>query len=714
MRSPAQDARETRALRGLAAGSILLALGVLFVHGPAQVYEANAEERLHSLPELLITGVEIVAALGLVLAVPLLIRSRRTVRALAVAWFPIAVCLWVSSSFLVLDTGPFDGRATELAVPSKFTLASVAILVAVAVSSALLALRKPGIASFGALTLNLLLLAVTAWYAISRSAAPMAGAKRGLGGFFRFSTTRNVLVVLTDSFQSDLFAEIVAANPKLRGELDGFTYFPDTVGAAASTFVSLPTIHSGRSYDPSKTLGATYERDIRNGSFLVSLASAGFETTLANPLGSKAMPRKASFVTSEVVLGGARAAAREEYGELLDISLFRAAPATLKRLIFNGGAWRTRAWVRDRTAGNRPYRDLRMLATLGERVVVSGDHPTAKFLHTFISHPPVEVDERCLPLAKPRALSRDSMRVQLKCTVEALVELFSVLKQRGTYDGTVIGIVADHGLGLPRPDLSAQPGRTRSWASMEASANPLLLYKPMHEHGPLRDSARAMHIGDLAGMICAETGACGAAFRSGDPDGSGERRRRVFHQYEWSRQYWTNQRISSLKTYAIRGPVWAVRSWSRLRCPELRLDRAASFGTDADAQLLLDWGWGAPEPWGVPTEGPVALLSFGPEKSARARPLRLTAALRRTTALGRVLSVAVEANGRALTVWQLAADAERESFEVDLPSELLRPDDGGVTLQLSVGAADGTSEEATYPSGSYLDLGLESLVLRGI
>src|SRR5678815_2019112 len=102
LRSPAQDARETRAFRGLAAGSILLALGVLFVHVPAQVYEVNVEERLHSLPELLITGVAILAVLALVLAAPLWLRSRRTIRALAVAWFPLAVCVWVSSSFLVL------------------------------------------------------------------------------------------------------------------------------------------------------------------------------------------------------------------------------------------------------------------------------------------------------------------------------------------------------------------------------------------------------------------------------------------------------------------------------------------------------------------------------------------------------------------------------------------------------------------------------------
>jgi hypothetical protein len=228
--SPLQDARETKSARGLAVGSIVLALGVLFVHGPAQVYEVNAEERLHSLPELLLTGVGLLIALALLLAIPLWLGGRRTLRAWAVAWFSIGVCLWVSSSFLVLETGPFDGRATELDVPWRFALSSAAILVAVALASAFLALRKPAVASFAALTLNLLLLAVTVWTVVSRSASPLVGAQRGLDAFFRFSTTKNVLVVLTDSFQSDLFAEIVAAKPELRAELDGFTYFPDTVG----------------------------------------------------------------------------------------------------------------------------------------------------------------------------------------------------------------------------------------------------------------------------------------------------------------------------------------------------------------------------------------------------------------------------------------------------------------------------------------------------
>jgi hypothetical protein len=144
------------------------------------------------------------------------------------------------------------------------------------------------------------------------------------------------------------------------------------------------------------------------------------------------------------------------------------------------------------------------------------------------------------------------------------------------------------------------------------------------------------------------------------------------------------------------------------------LGRIATFGTDGDGRALLDWGWGEPERWGVPTEGPVAVLSLRPEKAAKARPLRLTAALRRTSGRDSDLSLAVRANGKPVSTWRLAAGAERGSFEVDLPPELLRLDDGGVTLELSVAAADGTGDAAADPGGPDLDLGLESLLLRAI
>ena len=73
---------------------------------------------------------------------------------------------------------------------------------------------------------------------------------------FRFSPTSNVLVILLDGLQADIAGAVFDTTPAVTQALEGFRYYKDTMAAAPTTFLSLPSIHSGAAYQNDESLSA--------------------------------------------------------------------------------------------------------------------------------------------------------------------------------------------------------------------------------------------------------------------------------------------------------------------------------------------------------------------------------------------------------------------------------------------------------------------------
>ncbi len=114
---------------------------------------------------------------------------------------------------------------------------------------------------------------------------------------YRFSSRENVLVVLLDGLESDIAA---GHHPQVlvrsRRRSRAFEYYPDTAGAARTTFLSLPAIHSGAVYSPTRTPAAYFLDAIKRRSFMNRFAAAGFDTVLVNPVESVCPARVRSCV----------------------------------------------------------------------------------------------------------------------------------------------------------------------------------------------------------------------------------------------------------------------------------------------------------------------------------------------------------------------------------------------------------------------------------
>ncbi len=682
--------------------SVLWATGVLLVHTPAQIYSGNAADFTFSLGDLLWEVAPVLAAIPLLLSLPLLLPWPRFRRAWAVGWFALAAVVWVSSSFLVLDIGPLDGRLTRLEVPLGFTLLSLGVLLAVAAGSVLLARRLPVPAALAALVLNGMLLG-TSWSAVAsgkKDAPPPHHAS--MQALLRFSESRNALVILLDSLQSDVFEQVIAENPAYRDKLDGFQFFPDTVGPSPSTYLSLPVIHSGKVYDAKRTLPSVYVEDIQHGSFLVALADEGFETSLLNPV--KLCPDRTLCANEEIILAGSRAAIKQEYLRLFDFSMLRAAPIQAKRLVFNGGAWRGRNWIGTGAGDNYSYRGQRVLQVLGDRAYVSGTKPVARFIHTLITHLPITLDVNCRPLPRPSPVTRKSVVTQARCAIEAVTGLLDNLKRLDIYDKTTIIILADHG-------FSAEYAHALGDTNF-GFANPVLLFKGRGHRGSLKFSSHPAHSADVPAMLCSDLEACPGFCQPLSGLDAPANRRRVHHHYFWQHNFWELDRIPGLKGFTISGPVRSPASWSRSPKLYVHPEQRLKFISGSGAEQYLDWGWSALEQWGVWSVSNIASISFDVPEDARNHPLRMVAKVRSyLNPKRRELVVKVRANGVDVGLWEF--DSHNSTGEREC---VLTPDvwsrDGGVGIQFYISSPTVPAAYGTSSDQRLLGIGLESLVLE--
>jgi hypothetical protein len=475
-------------------------------------------------------------------------------------WSACAICAvgllaWAQGNFAIGEMNLLDGQHAPIEFASgrsawTIVAALLTVIIAVAVS------RAPGTATFamGLLAAGL--------YISSIVSILMSPARRppypSHASLYRFSSRENVLVVVLDGLQSSIAADVIRGTSSIANALDGFQYYPDTAGAARTTFLSLPAIHSGAVYSSDQRPGAYFVDAIKRRSFMNRFAAAGFDTVLVNPVESVCPSRVGLCLTGSELLDTAAARLTRESLQLVDLSLFRASPGVLKRYIYNDGDWLTAGSIGVPHNRWHVYEGRQLLEELGNRMTVDDGLPTLKFVHLFSTHPPYVLNDDC------RTYSTGSLAhvaAQAKCSLLALVTLLDRLKAADAYDNTVIVVMADHGID---PDAYGVAGddTAAAWLHLAGAANPLFLMKPRAIRGPLRQMSDAIHVADTGKLVCAQSRTCRAA-RPVESIATSPARIRRFNDYEWRQEFWHLRTVDKITTYEIRGPVLERSSWSR-------------------------------------------------------------------------------------------------------------------------------------------------------
>ena len=419
--------------------------------------------------------------------------------------------------------------------------------------------------------------------------------------FAIFSRSSNVLIIVLDAFQSDMFAELLL-DPGIAAQVPpGITYYRNAVAHYAGTLFSLQSILTSRFIGDRVPRGPWQVLQMKQ-SVPARLAAAGHTASLLSTTPFHLACRQKRFgyacLSHLAFLNlfseeGART--RRDWDEeadlrsLWNVSLFRLAPHFAKPWIYAGGSWilpkvDTEADALGPKLWPASRRDLRIFRELTESVRARDVRPTFKFLHFFGAHHPNSMTRKCEWNGTKNPRYADRLRTALRqrryvvdsaaCVLTRLFALLARLDQIGVYDNSLIFIVSDHGspnqpidiesarppipdaLRPPPPD----PGLVR--LRFPNKGVPLFLVKRPGERHRLRTSDAPVALCDIPKSIfreldLAENYACDSVF-----DGSGIRRSRRLHHLERKNAKARKGRFV-FDRYVVEHHSWFRDSWIR-------------------------------------------------------------------------------------------------------------------------------------------------------
>lgn len=569
MRPVTDKASDRATLIALTSAASVLFASVFALHNIAGVHSGNLAGFHFALHQVFYIAGPLFLALSAYLIAPAFVLKGGRLRGYAFVIAYLAVAAWVYSNFVVLDFGLLDGEIWDFEPLKKYRAVEIAALIGAGFALWLAVVKRPKVTLYFLVFLNIALIGPTAYALVTDPKEASLEARANLDAAFRFSRRQNVLIVLMDAFQSDLFAELVESDRGLAEALRGFAFFPNTAGVARSTSLTMPAIHGGAPYSPRHTVREAYDREVREGSFLNGLAEAGHEVTMVNAIQRVCPDRIELCIDGEELLHGKWPLLVMETAYLLDLSLFRAVPLFAKERIYNDQFWFLTPNVQLLTVlvGRQDHHIVesnRVFEALAQRGVVA-ERPVAKFIHLLNTHRPYVLGPDCRvreddPEGDPGGVRADAA-VQARCGLEAFLGLMEFLKRQEIYDQSLIFLIADTGANLASR-YTPTDNNADFWRRLVGRANPLFLVKAPGAQGPFRQDMAGIQPSDIPATVCAYVAGCEQGNGTSVFDAESLLpRARVYKDYSWPNSYWGKDVIPESQDYTVLGPIWDRDSW---------------------------------------------------------------------------------------------------------------------------------------------------------
>jgi hypothetical protein len=700
--------RERETLDALAP-SLLLTL-TIFVFLPALVYGGNVGEFSFGYFDLLAVYA-IPAAVTLLVLFGIGLWSRRAVRA-RFNWVigASAILLWFQAQVLVRDYGLLDGTTIDWMVHGAQAWIDGAIWIGVIVFALMIAPKAVH------------LLAVICWVFVAVQGVELAAASMSSGdrfwtkdavprqdapaGIFEYSSKRNVIHVLFDHFQTDVFLEVLEEEGWAE-EFSGFTVFEENIGTLR-TSLSLPALFSGRLYEGDGTVEEYYQTSVGEASFHHVLAA---EDYVVNVVPHMAFPEGNVTNTYRIPATYGGESADEvvfEASYLMDIALFRAMPQSMKKFIYNENNWRI-SGIFSKPPAAKALADLAFFQSYTGRIRVAREQYAYHFMHLYPPHPPYVLNDDGVYTGVLPA-TRENYKVQARHTLRVFIKFLRRLSELGVYDSSLIVLHSDHGSEFP----PVQHGQAYDIGLRRVPA--LLAIKPVSQRTALQVSNAPTAITDIGATILDHLGL--------DWSGGGESILRVDSLQNRERRYlWPlDGSRGGVGGYSIVGSIYHRDAWRPIESIEPADESSLSpyewgssirFGVTGNAGAYKAEGWAGPDDAFEWTNGDTAAIELLVEEPSD--DLRLTMLYRPLLATGRVSSQRVRLAVNGVQVGSWTADSTR--FRVDsvmVPQELLH--DHGTShvpmrIALDLPDAIAPSDLGTSPDGRRLALAVRSMVI---
>ena len=654
----------------------LLAVAVLpvfnfFLFGAFQLYAGNADEFASGFGNILPRIVPAMSMVWLVLVVIGLALGGGLRDRYLFLLFGLGLLIWVQGAFVVGDYGVFDGRGIAWQAFAWPAWLDVLLWVGV-LAGFVVWYRDLGTILLPATAALIVFQFAAAGYLGVTSESRLWSARTSIdtgppAGIFRYSADSNIVHVILDNFQTDIFEELVE-DEVLEAALDGFVLFRENAAVTPYTSLAIPSIFSGRVYGGTEPASTFFNRGLQDG-FQGRLHEIGYTVNLATLQSLAGSSHDHKYRLPDIYGATARQLIQHEANQLLDISLFRHVPHLFKRWVYNENNWRLRSLIADPEVLPKSFAHKQFFSEYMQRMEVTAKGPAYHYLHLWPPHPPYVTTSDGKYAGRVLPSTRLNYKNEARDILLKFIDFLTVLKQQGIYDDTLIILHSDHG-GEFEPDFS--PARVLA----------LKAIKPRNSRGKLRVSNAQVSLTDIGATIFQQEGI--------DIDWPGQSVFDVSEGQVRARQYvaYQGNHQKYLSTVRIKGSLYQADSYSYLE--PIELDRSPAtyvygevvdFGLQGVGSMYLGEGWSTPAPGVVWNDGYKASLEIPVDPPDN--DLELTLWLRPAIhgdALPRQ-RIAVYVGDEQVGRWELERP-EGASLKARIPAEMVSSDELVVRLDL--------------------------------
>lgn len=398
-----------------------------------------------------------------------------------------------------------------------------------------------------------------------------------LGAFSK--DKQNVLVLLFDGFTGSHLKVILEQFPEFKNNLQGFTYYPNTLsldGHTSRTAHTILTGHNLSAYAQKDKSMQQYSETITNAliNSFSQFASKGFEVQSygmpyisSNDLDTPYitiieanqdfLPYYEKIHNIQEQIQNLRAQNRP-IGEMASIGLFYFAPYSLRTRIYKDFEFGNYSWLFGARVQIGSFINgisaASALSTIVRNLNTDAKNKTFKYIHTNHTHYPFALDSTtCTPkMHAPSQLPQEyNPFIANKghydneiCAMKEAFILIDFLKKNKIYDNTMLVLISDHSYN----DIIDHKQAYKP--SIGNNPNPLLLIKDFNSNAPLKVDSRLMSNADVYGILCDELKACNKV--------------NILKNYPESRElihtlnvHWTEQAKNA--SYLIFEKIWRVK-----------------------------------------------------------------------------------------------------------------------------------------------------------
>lgn len=681
----------------------------LFLFGPSYLFFTNISEfpYLFSNVWYLFVAISLLCTL-LISAVFMILKPSIHQKAVSLL-FAFGFLLWFQGNILVLDYGLLNGK--EIIWNDYKVYGIVNTVVWVVILTIAFIKRAFVYKIIKKITIVLILVQIIS-LSIASFQAPEQPTWKNYSineeSKYTFSAKKNVIILVLDTFQTDIFQELINENPEYQDAFKGFTYFRNAVGGFPTTYVSIPLILTGHYYDNSVPMQEFLKNTYSSSSIPHVLKQNGYRVDLFT---DRRLIYCSEDVASNIVKSKGIFFRKNDLFYIYNVTLFRYMPHFIKKYFYT---------VNGVMVDNHPSRkaDLDFADKIVSASNATSEKYTFKFYHLWGTHPPFYLNEKLEHEALE--FNRNGYKIQAKAILEITKRFLTTLKNIGVYDNSMIFIVGDHGSGAAGSfGLNVQVSgfsednkkATKIRSYTIGSGIPLILVKPIAAKGDLKISDAPVSHSDISKTIFSELGIkheyIGQSMFSVKELDIRERR---FLEYQWRNEYVKDAYLSPMEEYIVTGFSWLKKSWRpthrkytfegvfNTQPPIYQYGAKIQFGQGGSAEHYQGEGWSQPEKGFTWTDGKNVSLIIPVSQPQSTHTLKavLNPFISNNVDKQRVK---VYINGEELGVWNIQSAGE---YKIEIPKNVIK----NSVLEISFELPDAASPSELKISNDSRTLGI--------